>query len=260
MVYSSPAPENFLAEYAAIFPTVEVDQWFWSLPNPATVTEYASSVGGDFRFTIKAPNSITLTNTYRHAKKNAGERNPDFLSVDLARRFLSAITPLQMRTDAIIFQFEYLNRTKMAGLTVLLELLEPFLASLPDGWPYAVELRNPNFLKRPYFEMLYRQGVVHVFSEGYYMPPVTDIYRYYHDLLISRSVIRLLGTERAQMDEVAGKRWDRRLSPKDEDLRRTAAMVLDMLDHDFDVTVNVNNHYEGSAPKTIEVLQKYLAS
>ena len=73
-----------------------------------------------------------------------------------------------------------------------------------------------------------------------------------------RSVIRLLGPDRGRIEEQTGKRWDRRLAPKDEGLRHIAAMTNEMLSRGFEVTINVNNHYEGSAPRTIEALRPLL--
>jgi uncharacterized protein YecE (DUF72 family) len=58
---------DYLADYARYFNTVEIDQWFWSLfpkgaklPDSETVRRYTDSVPDDFLFTVKAPNSITL--------------------------------------------------------------------------------------------------------------------------------------------------------------------------------------------------------
>ena len=61
------------------FSTVEVDQWFWSLfagdkvvlPNPKVVRECADSVPEDFIFSIKVPNSITLTHHYKKQKSDS---------------------------------------------------------------------------------------------------------------------------------------------------------------------------------------------
>ena len=72
-----PKHYNFLRDYARIYDSVEVDQWFWSahpngkvtLPKRDVVEEYAESVPDDFKFTIKVPNSVTLTHYYR--KKNS---------------------------------------------------------------------------------------------------------------------------------------------------------------------------------------------
>ena len=71
-------PDDYLADYARHLSTVEIDQWFWSLfpggitlPSTDTVKQYAESVPDDFRFTVKAPNAITLTHYYRKQPKGA---------------------------------------------------------------------------------------------------------------------------------------------------------------------------------------------
>ena len=91
LVYSRPTGIDYLAEYARRYSTVEVDQWFWSLfaggkvrlPDARDVEAYRAAVDGRFRFTVKAPNSLTLTHTYSREKGRLGDPNPGFLSPDL---------------------------------------------------------------------------------------------------------------------------------------------------------------------------------
>ncbi|NBF40920.1 MAG: DUF72 domain-containing protein [Spirochaetes bacterium] len=266
LVYSAGDGINYLAEYARAFNTVEVDQWFWSLfgldtvslPKPETVAEYLSSVPGTFRFSIKAPNSITLTHVYKRSRKDPNALNPHFLSPELTSRFLSLIEPMREHTSVVMFQFEYLNKQKMRDRASFLSHLDGFFSSLPGGWTYGLEPRNPQYLERDYFELLRRHGISHVFCQGYYMPPLQRIYPQVADLLISPVVIRLMGPDRAEIERKTGKRWDAAVDPKDEDLAGIADVVEDMLARGQQVIVNVNNHYEGSAPITIRKLRDLL--
>ena len=117
LVYSAPKSINYLEEYAAHYDTVEVDQWFWSLfgegsvklPNEADVRAYRRAVPDDFRFTVKAPNSVTLTHFYKRKKTDPLVPNPDFLSMPLLGEFLSSLEPIHDVLGPIMFQFEYLN-------------------------------------------------------------------------------------------------------------------------------------------------------
>ncbi len=110
IVYSEEHRGNFLEEYAEHFPTVEVDQWFWSLfagnkvvlPKPEVVREYAASVPEGFLFGIKVPNSITLTHHYRRGTDPL-VANPHFLSVDLMLGFLESIAPLGKKIGPLNF-------------------------------------------------------------------------------------------------------------------------------------------------------------
>jgi uncharacterized protein YecE (DUF72 family) len=78
LVYSDAPDINYLQEYAKRYNTVEVDQWFWSLfgrdavrlPNPADTQAYRLSVPDDFRFSIKAPDSLTLTHLRKKDRSN----------------------------------------------------------------------------------------------------------------------------------------------------------------------------------------------
>ena len=94
VVYSHDKNINYLQEYSKHFSTVEVDQWFWSLfdntvvlPKIGVVKEYASVVPPDFIFSIKVPNSITLTHHYSKNKKAPLVPNPYFLSVLDSQKF-----------------------------------------------------------------------------------------------------------------------------------------------------------------------------
>ena len=99
IVYSENV-EHHLAEYSKHYNIVEIDQWFWSLfvaktvlPKPDVLEEYVRSVLKEFRFSIKVPNSITLTHHYTKNKNMALLENSHFLSNDLLKYFLRKILP-----------------------------------------------------------------------------------------------------------------------------------------------------------------------
>jgi uncharacterized protein YecE (DUF72 family) len=54
------------------------------------------------------------------------------------------------------------------------------------------------------------------------------------------------------MEEKSGGKWNKLVENRDGELRDIAGMVVDFLARGIDVIVNVNNHYEGAAPLTIE--------
>jgi uncharacterized protein YecE (DUF72 family) len=260
LVYSS-AEANFLAEYAERYPTVEIDQWFWSLfdtdsiglPQISTVAEYLSAVPDDFQFTIKAPNSITLTHFCKKGNQRGTGENPYFLSPKLFADFLDRISAMRSQTALIMLQFEYLNRQKMGGADEFLRRLETFLEEVGAEWPLGVEIRNPNFLKSPYFET---HDVTPVFCEGYFLPPVVSVYEEHKERLSGTGMLRLLGPDRQGIEKATGKKWNRIVAAKDEGLPAIADMIVDMIARGLDVIVNVNNHYEGSAPLSIERLER----
>ena len=263
LVYSKAEGIDYLAEYARKFTTVEIDQWFWCLPEPSTVAEYAAAVPKDFRFTVKVPNQITLTHFYKQRKDGDLVPNPDFLSPAVFKDFLSVLEPLRELTGCLIFQFEYLNKKKMESKEAFLSRLDEFfssskLSSALPKWTCAVEPRNPNFLSSEYFDFLGSHGLGHTFLQGYYMPPIVPIYEKFAPALRGTHVVRLHGPDREGMEKLTGEKWDRIAAPKDAELSGIVDMTRDMLSRGLVVYLNVNNHYEGSGPLTIEKLRRML--
>jgi uncharacterized protein YecE (DUF72 family) len=270
LVYSAPKGINYLQEYAQQYDTVEIDQWFWSLfgqdsiglPKPTDVERYRRSVPDGFLFTVKAPNSVTLTHFYRKRKTDPMQENPYFLSPSLLRTFLSELDPLGNTLGPVMFQFGYLNKKMVASQERFQELLGAFSQQMPSGYHYAVEVRNARYLGRSFFEFLIRNGLNPVLLQGYWMPPITDVYQDWGDLIAQHEivVIRLLGPDRKGIEEKTGKRWNRIVAPRDEELSAIVAMTEELLACGVNVYLNINNHYEGSAPLTIERIRALLSA
>ncbi len=266
IVYSNSTEKNYLREYSQHFSTVEVDQWFWSLfagdkvvlPKPKVVQEYADSVPEDFVFSIKVPNSITLTHHYQKQKSVALQVNPHFLSVGVMKRFLELLEPLGDRIGPLNFQFEYLNKQKMGGVEAFIEKFGEFVAQLPAGFKYCVEIRNPNYLTNNYFDFLAATGLHHVFLHGYYMPSIFDVYKQFGERVSSLTVIRLHGGDRKKIEEQTGNDWSEIVAPEDRDLQSLATMLSDLRTRNVETYLYVNNHFEGSAPRTIARINNLL--
>ncbi|NLE46737.1 MAG: DUF72 domain-containing protein [Chloroflexi bacterium] len=263
LIYSAPQNVNYLAEYATRYNTVEIDQWFWSLfgpdtvrlPSPSDVQKYRDSVPDDFRFTVKAPNSISLTHFYRKGKSGPLTPNPYFLSPALCRAFLDAIAPLRPHLGPVMFQFEYLNKQKMGSQRQFLDHLDTFIQKLPtDSVPFALEIRNGNYLNQEFFDFCAKTSISPVLIQGYWMPPAAAVYDQWQSLITQHDtvVIRLLGSDREGMEKATNKLWNKIVAPKDSELQEIARLVRDLNSLGINVYLNINNHYEGSAPLTIE--------
>ncbi|AFH48179.1 Hypothetical protein IALB_0467 [Ignavibacterium album JCM 16511] len=267
IVYSKAKGINMLEEYSRQFNSVEIDQWFWSLhavnkislPKESDVKLYAESVPENFRFTIKIPNSITLTHFYRKNKSEELKSNPHFLSPDLFDEFLSTLKPMKSRTGVLMFQFEYLNKEKMSNQIEFMDRFEAFLQNIRKEYQLGIEIRNPNYLNKKFFEFLKRNNISMVFLQGYYMPMIWEVFKTAKDFLIKPVVIRLHGPDRSGIEEKTGNVWNEIVEPKDEELTRIAEIINYLSEKQMDVYVNVNNHYEGCAPLTIKKLKEILS-
>jgi uncharacterized protein YecE (DUF72 family) len=251
--------DDYLPDYARHLNSVEIDQWFWSLfpggiklPDIGTVKSYTESVPEDFVFTVKAPNSLTLTNFYsKQPKKHAeyaGRKNEHFLDNELLEKFLERLTLMESKLGPIMFQFEYLNKKKMPTLNLFYNKLHEFFSKAPKGYRYAVEIRNPNYISNDFFQFLADHEIGFVYLEGYYMPPIGEVFAKFQPATADFCIIRLHGGDRAEIESTTGGLWNRVISPKPEGLKAAAQIVRTNRKRNILTYVNLNNHFEGSAP------------
>jgi uncharacterized protein YecE (DUF72 family) len=256
-------PDDYLPDYARYLNSVEIDQWFWSLfpggiklPDIGTVKSYADSVPEDFLFTVKAPNSLTLTHFYsRQTKKHAeyaGKENEYFLDNELLERFLERLTLMESKLGPIMFQFEYLNKKKMPSKEMFFDRFHEFIVKAPKGYRYAIEIRNPNYLSPAFFQFLKDHDLGYVYLEGYYMPHIGEVYEKFEPATAEFSIIRLHGGDRLEMETQTGGLWNRAIVPKPRGLKSAAQIVRTNRKKNIVTFVNLNNHFEGSAPITAE--------
>lgn len=155
--------------------------------------------------------------------------------------------------DSLIFQFEYLTKQKMpGGQRVFQDRMQRFFETCPTGFRYGIETRNQTYLNDGYFGVLRALGLTHVFPQGYWMPSIFSLYERFHDYIQDFCVIRLHGPDRKGIEKKAKKKWEQIIDPKDDELQSLAEMVHDLIVRDIHVTLNINNHYKGSAPMSIE--------
>lgn len=124
----------------------------------------------------------------------------------------------------------------------------------------ALETRNGNYVNGRFFDFLKDQTLVPVLLQGYWMPPVAELIRRFKEqpVRFPAIVIRLHGPDRGGIEAETGKRWDRIVRPMDGELDELASMTGEMLDRGMEMFINVNNHYEGSAPLAISRFRQRL--
>lgn len=263
LVYPEFGDFNYLEEYSKKYNSVEIDQWFWSLhpnnkitlPNPNVVESYNNSTPDQFKFTIKVPNSITLTHPYK-----SNEANKHFLSIDLMEGFLDSIDLIKSKVGMLMFQFEYLNKQKIGSQIEFQQKLEEFFSSINRNYNYGIEIRNPNFLNNEFFTFLNIHDISFVFLQGYYMPKIFETYNKFESNIVKSAVVRLHGFHREEIEIKTNKIWNEIVDPQDSDLKEIIQMIKLLLKKKVDVYLNVNNHFEGSAPLTIKKIEKLLHS
>ena len=94
--------------------------------------------------------------------------------------------------------------------------------------------------------------------EGYYMPHIAEVAAKYDIRTAKYSVVRLHGPDRQGMEERTGGLWNEIVEPKDKGLKETTSIIEENIRERITTFVNVNNHYEGCAPLTIQRLLRLL--
>lgn len=165
-----------LAEYAKTFPAVCGDFSFYQFPSDAFWRQIFNSAPPQLLFAFKVPEEVTAKRFPAHARygPRAGLDNETFLNAALFQdAFLRPLEPYRHRIAALIFEFGTFSQQSFAGQPPFLDHLERFLAALPSGYRYAVEVRNRELLQPDYFTCLRSHRVAHVFNAWSRMPELS---------------------------------------------------------------------------------------
>lgn len=177
-VAKSRFEHHCLEEYAEVFPSVCVDASFYRFPGEKYLQELADQVPDGFLFSHKVTDTITIKHFPRHRRHGefAGKDNPHYLDSNLfLNAFLKHLEPHRSKTGMIIFEFSRFYQRDYEHGRDFVGDLDSFLGALPtDEWDFGVEVRNASFLQEPYFEVLARHRVGHVYNQWQRMPSLRE--------------------------------------------------------------------------------------
>ena len=168
---------RMLEEYAKfpLFRTVGIDASFYAAPTPEVLRGWAERLPAGFRCVSKVWQQLTVhTWTKAQDPGKAGALNPDFLNPALfvesiwepySAHFADNVGPL-------VFEFQQVPRASGIGPGQFADRLDTFFSRLPRELPYAVEVRNDEFLTPAYFAVLREHDVAHVFNSWTRMPSI----------------------------------------------------------------------------------------
>jgi len=266
IVYAQLYSASILARYGLpaysrhpLLNAVNLDSAFYKVPTTEQLASYAADVPENFRFLVKAYAGLTAAPDSSVAVRRRVE--PVFLDARFAAREI--VKPLMdglgAKLGALLFQFSPLGPRYSREPRVFVARLGEFLAALPAGPTYAVELRDPEFLGSEYEAALRSAGAVHCSSVHSRMPPVDQ------QVSMARKgpmFIRWM-LHPGEDYESAGARYapfDRLREPDKLNRDRIAGMVRAGLSSGRDVHVIAANNAEGSAPLTLMELAKTIVT
>lgn len=265
MIYNRVYPstkvfnKECLAEYSELFPTVCADFALYDFPNADTMRVIHDQTKDDFKLSLKVTDRITIKRypNLRRYGTNAGRDNPDFLNRELFEdAFLKPIEKLKKKRGAIIFEFSTFHPNSGVTYDSFVSAIDQFLAKLPKGMDYAVEVRNREFLTAEYLEMLRSNGVAHALNSWTRMPPIIEQIQMAGVLSGKFSVARAL-LKPGRTYEEAVERFQPYDSIKEENPELRLGLVDAVqrcIEEGKILYAYVNNRAEGNSPRTIEAI------
>jgi uncharacterized protein YecE (DUF72 family) len=248
-----------LAEYARTFPLVGGDFTFYQFPDRQAWRRLFDGVPESLLFAFKVPEDITVATWPGHARygSRAGRANPGFLDAPLfAGRFAAELAPYRDRVAALILEFGTFPKSTFSTPGAFLERLAPFLGSLPEGFRYSFEIRNPEYLVSDYFALLAAHNVAHLFNAWTRMPEPADQIALPGAFTADFTVARMLLRRGRPYEEAVAMFEPYRLvqEPNSSGRAALAALAERGRDRRKPTFLLVNNRYEGNAPATIEAV------
>ena len=251
--------DECLREYAETFPIVCGDFSFYQFPSESYWSKLFGSAPPRLQFAFKAPEDVTVKQFPRHPRYGArgGDDNSSFLDAALFQSaFLDLLAHYRRRVATVIFEFGSFARQCYTEAGAFLQELDPFLAALPPGFRYGVEIRNPEFLSPEYFACLRSHRVAHVFNAWTRMPEIgvqmhlQDAYT--ADFTIARALLR---RGRAYEEAVAKFTPYASVQDPNPETRQALRLLIARSRQRHEPSyIFVNNRLEGNAPETIEAI------
>jgi uncharacterized protein YecE (DUF72 family) len=139
------SPKEMLGYYASRLHAVELNNTFYRMPKPEMIESWKSQVPENFRFSVKAPQTITH---FRRLKDAAPQ----------TRIMLKTVAALDQRLGAVIFRLP-------EDMKKDVKRLESFLKVLPVDTPAVFDFRHPTWFDDEVVELLRSQKRVFCVSD-----------------------------------------------------------------------------------------------
>ncbi len=248
-----------LGEYARTFPVVCGDFSFYQFPSEQYWRRLFGSAPATLQFALKVPEDITAKVFPAQARygPRAGLPNPAFLDAALfEEQFLKPLAAWRGQIAVLIFEFGAFSQKSYAHPREFCADLDPFLAALPEGFRYAVEVRNPEFLGPDYFHCLKGRRVAHVFNAWARMPELGRQLRmpdaYTADFAVCRALLRH-GRPYADAVQLFSP-YEEIKDPNPEGRQAIRDLIEWARDNRRAAFIFVNNRFEGNAPQSVEAI------
>ncbi|HUW89451.1 MAG TPA: DUF72 domain-containing protein [Candidatus Nanopelagicaceae bacterium] len=221
---------NRLGFYTKYFNVIEINNTFYSLPKFSIVQNWSDQVPSDFKFTVKVWQEIT------HNFKDANIE-------DSISQFFYRLSPLKEKTFAYLLQFPPWFKYNEKHFHHLKYLIR----ELPTENNYIIELRDNSWFNEDLLHEVIGSSTIILGTtympgiKAYYMPRQNSYY------------IRLIGDRELTV-------FDRIQRDQKENLRNLVDCIeiLKKSPSIYEIFIIVNNHFQGNAPESVNMLKEKL--
>jgi len=236
-------PADYLNFYSRQFDTVEVDSTYYRTPSPAMVRRWYEQTPPDFLFALKVGQTITHENVMVDCDEEL-------------REFLAAASLLREKLGPLLLQFPYFNRQAFSSGADFLSRIEPFLKKLPEGFRFALEIRNKQWLSPRFADILRTRGVALTLIDHPWMARPEQVFGRIDPFTAGFTYIRFLGDRKAIEEQTES--WDKAIIPREKELAEWVPVVRRAHERRIKIFAYANNHYAGHAPATLREFAKLL--
>jgi uncharacterized protein YecE (DUF72 family) len=226
--------EDMLGIYSQAFPTVEIHQSFYEVPTDPEIRDWYSVVPDDFKFALRVPQQIT------HEMRLA---NTETAMV----RFLNRIEKLKEKLGPVLFQLP----RDFAGVEARAAFFS-FVETLPDGFGWAVEVRDKLWLTEDVLLALKEKNIALVLSDNRWVKREMMI-QAAADPTANWLYLRWNAQSGFPMSDLS-----RAQEEKSEILSQWASVLWPLADNVEYVFGYFSNQFEGHSPHSARVFQRMM--
>src|SRR5262245_44527188 len=184
-------PADCLRHYAQHFDTVEADSTYYAAPAVDMVRGWYDKTPPGFVLACKLPRQCFLGEDARELDParvlTAAEWEGEVAA------FCSRLELLGEKAGPVVIQCPYFNQRVFPDLAAFLARLQPYLAALPAGPRWVLEVRNPQWLQPELFALLRERRVAFCLTNVRGMPHPADVAERFDVLTAGFFYGRLIG-------------------------------------------------------------------
>ncbi len=220
-------PSQYLKYYSTRYNAVEIDSTFYRIPDDKTILKWIKSTGGNFKFCPKMFRKVT----HDMKLENTGE---------VIDNFIKNISSLGKNLGIILIQMPPTLKFKN------IRLIKDFIGYLPHGFKFTFEFRDNSWFKDEISSILRDYGIGIAWAD-------TPFINKHYELTSNFLYLRLVGDRTIQESN-----FGRTLIFRDVQIEEWVKKIEEVSGRIESAFIFANNHYEGYAPRTIDLLMTKL--